>query len=77
MAYEAVDSVLRNNKGAVLCKLDIEKVCDHGDWSFLCAVLERWALEGNVLDGLSGLSTMSFFVLINGTPTASLEAPGG
>ena len=44
VANEAVDSVLRSNKRAVVCKLDIEKVYDHVDWSFLCSVLEKIGL---------------------------------
>ena len=33
---EAIDSIIRKNLGAFLCKLDIEKAYDHVDWSFLC-----------------------------------------
>ena len=41
VANEAVDSILRRNEGAILCKLDLEKAYDHVDWSFPCWVLER------------------------------------
>ena len=35
IAKEAMDSILKSNRGAILCKLDIEKAYDHVDWSFL------------------------------------------
>ena len=35
VANEVIDSILKSNEGAVLCKLDIEKAYDHMDWSFL------------------------------------------
>ncbi|KAL6335494.1 hypothetical protein AAG906_029737 [Vitis piasezkii] len=49
---ETINSILKSNKGAILCKLDIEKAYDHVDWSFLLAVLEKlgfgekWQLKG-------------------------------
>ena len=41
VANEATDSILRNNGGFILCKLDTEKAYDHVDWSFLCWVIEK------------------------------------
>ena len=41
IANEAMDSILKSNREAILCKLDIEKAYDHVDWSFLLAVLEN------------------------------------
>ena len=41
IANEAIDSILKSNRGAILCKLDIEKAYDDVDWSFLLAVLEN------------------------------------
>ena len=35
IANEAIDSILKSNRRAILCKLDIEKAYDHVDWSFL------------------------------------------
>ena len=29
VANEVIDSILKNNKGTVICKLDIEKAYDH------------------------------------------------
>ena len=41
IANEAIDSILKSNRGAILCKLDIEKAYDHVEWYFLLAVLEK------------------------------------
>ena len=35
IANVAIDSILKSNRGAILCKLDIEKSYDHVDCSFL------------------------------------------
>ena len=45
IANEVMDSRLKSNEGGVLCKLDIEKVYDHGNWKFLFAVLRKMGLE--------------------------------
>ena len=48
VANEVIDSILKSNERAVMCKLDIEKVYDHVDWSFLLSVMsmmgfgEKW-----------------------------------
>ena len=34
IANEAIDPILKSNRGAILCKLDFEKAYDHVDWSF-------------------------------------------
>ena len=39
IANEAIDSILKNNECAILCKLDIEKAYGHVDWSFLLIVM--------------------------------------
>ena len=31
IANEAIDSILKGNRGAILCKLDIDKAYDHVD----------------------------------------------
>ncbi|RVW39723.1 LINE-1 reverse transcriptase-like [Vitis vinifera] len=49
IANEAIDFILKNNRGAIMCKLDIEKAYDHVDWKFLIAVMGKMGfgeLEG-------------------------------
>ena len=41
IANESIDSVLKNNKNGILCKLDIEKTYDNVDWSFLLSYAEN------------------------------------
>ena len=44
IANEAIDSILKSNGGAILCKLDTEKAYDHVEWSFLLSVMEKMGL---------------------------------
>ena len=46
IANEAIDSILKSKRGAILYKLDIEKAYDHVDWSFLLAVMEKMGFGG-------------------------------
>ena len=46
---EALDSRLRNLRGVVVFKLDIEKAYDHVNWSFLLEVMHKMALSINRL----------------------------
>ena len=39
IANEAIDWILKNNELGILWKLDIEKVYDHVNWSFLLIVM--------------------------------------
>ena len=71
---EVTDSVLKNKESAVLCKLDIEKAYDHMDWSFSISYVkdgfgEKW------LEWITWcLSTASFSILVNGTPSRFFQS---
>ena len=39
VANEGINLILKSNEGVVMYKLDIEKVYDHVDWSFLLSVM--------------------------------------
>nr|CAN70867.1 hypothetical protein VITISV_027610 [Vitis vinifera] len=41
IANEAIDSTLKNNESAILCKLDIEKAYDNVDWTFILTVMQK------------------------------------
>ena len=41
IANEIIDSILKSNGRAILCKLDIEKAYDHVEWSFLLTDMEK------------------------------------
>ena len=38
---EAINSQIKNFNREVICKLDIEKVCNHITWDFLVASMEK------------------------------------
>lgn len=58
MINEAIDSILRCEEGAILCKLDIEKGYDHVNCSFLCWVMERMSFGEKV----DKLDQMVYFI---------------
>ena len=78
IANEAIDSILKSNRGAILCKLDIEKTYDRVDWSFLLAVLEKMGFGEKWRRWIRWcLSTVRFSVLVNGTPTGFFQSSRG
>ena len=78
IANEAIDSILKRNEGAILCKLDIEKAYDHVEWSFLVSVMEKMGFGEKWLRWIKWcLSTTSFFVLVNGTPSGFFQSSRG
>ena len=65
---EVIDSILKSNEGTVLCKLDIEKVYDHVDWSFLLSIMGMMGFREKWLRWMQWcIFTTSFSVLVNKT----------
>ena len=78
IANEAIDSILKSNKGAILCKLDFEKAYDHVDWSFLLAVLGKMGFGGRWCSWIKWcLSTVRFLVLVNGNLIGFFQSSRG
>ena len=70
IANEVVDSILRRKEKGILCKLDIEKAYDHIRWDFLLQTLERMGFGSKWIRWINWcISTSSFSVLFNGSPT--------
>ena len=78
IANEAIDSILKSNRGAILCKLDIEKAHDHVDCYFLLAVLENMGFGEKWCRWIKWcLSTARFSVMVNGSPTGLFQSSRG
>ena len=54
----------------MICKLDIEKVYDHVNWEALLYLLKRMSFGEKWCRWIrTYISTVQFFVLVNGSPT--------
>ena len=78
IANETINSILKSKGGTILCKLDIEKVYDHVEWHFLFSVLEKMGFREKWIRWIKWcVSTSSFSVLVNGTPTGFFQSSRG
>ncbi|RVW22689.1 Transposon TX1 uncharacterized 149 kDa protein [Vitis vinifera] len=78
IANEAIDSVLKNNESGILCKLDIEKAYDNVDWTFILTVMQKMGFGEKWIRWIKWcISTASFSVLVNGTPTGFFQSSRG
>ena len=75
---EAVDAVLKRKEKGLICKLDIEKAYDHLQWNFLLGVMEKMGFRRKWLNWIKWcISTASFSVLVNGTPSGFFRSSRG
>ena len=74
IANECLDSIIKFEDPGVLCKLDMEKVYDHVDWSFLLYLLRRCGFGEIWCSWIQHcISLVRFSVLINVFPPVFLE----
>ena len=75
---EVIDSILKNNEGAVMCKLDIEKTYDHVDWSILFSVMSMMGFGEKWIQWMQWcISTANFYVLVNGSSSGFFQSSRG
>ena len=61
-----------------LCKLDLEKTYDHINWNFLLTVMRKMGLGEKWAGWISWcISSASFSVLVNGTPSGFFQSTRG
>ena len=78
VANEAIDSIVKSNRGAIICKLYIEKAYDHVDWSFLLAVMEKIGFGERWCRWIKWcLSTVRYSVMVNRSPTGFFQSSRG
>ena len=75
IANEVIDSMLKMNKSGVLCKLDIEKAYNHINWNFLLLVMQKNEKLASWINWC--ISTATFSVLVNGSPTGFFHSTKG
>ena len=75
---EIVDSTLRRKEYGLVYKLDIEKAYDSINWEFLDQVMGRMGFGSRWMSWIKWcISTASFSVLINGSPTSFFQSSRG
>ena len=78
IANELVDSTMRRKEQGLVCKLDIEKAYDSISWEFLYRVMNRMGFGTRWLSWIKWcISTASFSVLFNGSPTGFFPSSKG
>ena len=78
IANEAIDSLLKWDESGVLCKLYLEKAYDHINWDFLLTVVQKMGFGVKWVGWIRWcISTASFSILINGSPSSFFQSTRG
>ena len=78
IANEVIDSMTRRKEKGILYKLDVEKAYDKLNWQLLLTVLREMGFGRKWIGWIKWcISTASFSVIINGSPTGFFESSKG
>lgn len=78
IANKLVDLRIKEGRPGVICKLDIEKAYDHVNWEFLICILKRMGCRDKWIGWMNWcISSTSFAMLVNGSPTHFCPASRG
>ena len=78
IANEVIDLMQKRKERGILCKLDIEKVYDQINWSFILKALKKMGFGDKWVGWIEWcVSTTTFSVLVNGCPTGFFGSSRG
>ena len=78
IANEVIDSMQKRKERGILCKLDIEKAYDQINWKFILKVLKKMGFGNKWVNWIEWcISTATFSVLVNGSPTGFFGSSRG
>ena len=75
---EYLDSMIKSSEPGVFCKLDSTNAYHHVNWEFLLYLLKRRDFGENWCTWIGHcISSVHFFVLVNGTPSKVFKSSYG
>jgi len=78
LVHESIHSTKAKNKSGMFLKIDLKKAYDRVNCTFLRLVLIQIGLKQNVVQWIMGcVSSVSFSILINGSPSKFFKATRG
>ena len=78
IANELIDPSIKSGKPGVICKLDIKKAYDRVYWNLLIYIMRRMGFGKRWIAWIRHrISSVSFAVLINGSPSQFFSASRG
>ena len=78
IANEVIDSITKKKEERILCKLDIEKSYDTLNWNFILSSFQKMGFGERWIGLIKwSITTVSFSVIVNGSPTGYFKSTRG